>query len=251
MRQLSRLTWVGRESTMLLEVKDIHVAYGDIEAVCGVSFSMEKGELVSVIGANGAGKTTILNSVMGILPPQKGLISFKGRDVTAMAAHQRARLGIRIVPERSRLFPRLTVYENLLVGVYGMRKKVPLDKRISWLYEIFPILKERKSQLANTLSGGEQQQLSIARALISDPELLLVDEVSMGLMPKLVDQVFAILEQLNKEHGLTILLVEQNAFASLNISTRGYVLETGTCALTGNASDLLNNPKVKEVYLGN
>jgi branched-chain amino acid transport system ATP-binding protein len=235
---------------MLLEVSNLHVAYGDIEAVCGVSFSMEKGELVSVIGANGAGKTTILNSVMGILPLQKGLISFKGQDVTAMAAHQRARLGIRIVPERSRLFPRLTVYENLLIGVYGMRKKVVLDQRIAWLYEIFPILKERQSQLANTLSGGEQQQLSIARALISDPELLLVDEVSMGLMPKLVDQVFAILEQLNREHGLTILLVEQNAFASLSISTRGYVLETGTCALTGNASDLLNNPRVKEVYLG-
>jgi branched-chain amino acid transport system ATP-binding protein len=235
---------------MLLEVRDIHVAYGDIEAVCGVSFSVEKGELVSVIGANGAGKTTILNSVMGIFPPQKGVISFKGKDLTSVASHQRARLGIRIVPERSRLFPRLTVYENLLTGVYGMRKKIAVDERIEWLHELFPILKERRGQLANTLSGGEQQQLSIARALISDPELLLVDEVSMGLMPKLVDQVFAILEQLNKEHGLTILLVEQNAIASLAISTRGYVLETGTCALEGSAAELMTDPRVKEVYLG-
>ena len=235
---------------MLLEVRDIYVAYGDIEAVCGVSFSLEKGELVSVIGANGAGKTTILNSIMGIFPPQKGLIAFKGRDITDMAAHERARSGIRIVPERSRLFPRLTVYENLLTGVYGLRGKIPLKERVSWLYDVFPVLKERHDQLASTLSGGEQQQLSIARALISDPELLLVDEVSMGLMPKLVDQVFGILEKLNKEQGLTILLVEQNAIASLAISTRGYVLETGACVLSGSAGELLDNPKVKEVYLG-
>jgi len=235
---------------MLLEVKNIHVAYGDIEAVCGVSFYLEKGELVSIIGANGAGKTTILNGIMGIFPPQKGSISFKDQDITAMPAHLRARFGIRIVPERSRLFPRLTVYENLLTGVYGLRKKIAVDDRISWLYEIFPILRERRNQLANTLSGGEQQQVSIARALISDPELLLVDEISMGLMPKLVEQVFGILEQLNKGHGLSILLVEQNAFASLNISTRGYVLETGTCALDGSAAELMNNPRVKEVYLG-
>ncbi len=235
---------------MLLDVQDIHVAYGDIEAVSGVNFHLEKGELVSVIGANGAGKTTILNSIMGISPPRKGGIFFKDRNVTTLPAHQRARIGIRIVPERSRLFPRLTVYENLLTGVYGMRKKMPLDARISWLYEVFPIIRERRDQRANTLSGGEQQQLSIARALISDPELLLVDEVSMGLMPKLVEQVFGVLEQLNKEHGLTILLVEQNAFASLSISTRGYVLETGVCVLSGSAKELIDNPRVKEVYLG-
>jgi branched-chain amino acid transport system ATP-binding protein len=235
---------------MLLDVKEIHVAYGDIEAVSGVNFHLEEGELVSIIGANGAGKTTILNSIMGIYPPQKGSIVFKGQDITRMPAHMRARAGIRIVPERARLFPRLTVYENLLTGMYGLRKKISVDNRTSWLYEIFPILKERHNQLARTLSGGEQQQLSIARALISGPELLLVDEVSMGLMPKLVEQVFAILEQLNKEQGLTTLLVEQNAFASLSISTRGYVLETGACALSGSALELMNNSRVKEVYLG-
>ncbi len=236
---------------MLLDVQDIHIAYGDIEAVSGVSFHLEKGELISVIGANGAGKTSILGSVMGILPVRKGSVFFKGRDITGLPSHERARLGIRMVPERSRVFPRLTVYENLLTGVYGLRKKMPVAGRIQWLYGIFPILEERRDQLARTLSGGEQQQLSIARALISDPELLLVDEVSMGLSPMLVEQVFGVLEQLNREHGLTILLVEQNAFASLSISGRGYVLETGTCALSGSAAELLDNPQVKEVYLGN
>jgi branched-chain amino acid transport system ATP-binding protein len=236
---------------MLLEVKEVHVSYGDIEAVSGVSFHLGEGELVSVIGANGAGKTTILSAVMGMLPLRRGSILFKGRDITAMASHERARIGIRMVPERSRLFPRLTVYENLLTGVYGLRKKVSVDTRIGWLYEIFPILKERRDQLARTLSGGEQQQLSIARALISGPELLLVDEVSMGLSPKLVEQVFGVLEQLNSEKGLAILLVEQNAFASLSISKRGYVLETGACVLEGQARDLLDDPRVKEVYLGN
>ncbi len=235
---------------MLLEVKDIYVSYGDIQAICGVSFCLERGELVSIIGANGAGKTSILNSVMGIFPPQKGAIYFKGQDITTMPVHQRARIGIRIVPERSRVFPRLTVYENLMTGVYGLKNKLPIDERVSWLYEVFPILKERHNQIGSTLSGGEQQQLSIARALISDPELLLVDEVSMGLMPKLVEQVFGVLEQLNRGHGLTILLVEQNAFASLNISARGYVLETGTCVLHGDAKELMDNPRVKEVYLG-
>jgi branched-chain amino acid transport system ATP-binding protein len=187
---------------------------------------------------------------MGIFPPQKGAVYFKGQDITAMPVHQRARIGIRIVPERSRVFPRLTVYENLMTGVYGLRNKLPIDERVSWLYEVFPILKERHNQLGSTLSGGEQQQLSIARALISDPELLLVDEVSMGLMPKLVEQVFGVLEQLNRGHGLTILLVEQNAFASLNISTRGYVLETGACVLHGDAKELMDNQMVKGVYLG-
>lgn len=235
---------------MLLDVDAIHISYGDIQAVCGVSFSLDQGELVSIIGANGAGKSSIMNAVMGIFPPQKGRIIFKGQDITIMPSHERARIGIRMVPERARVFPRLTVYENLLAGLYGLRKKISVEKRSAELYKIFPILEERKNQLANTLSGGEQQQLSIARALISNPKLLLVDEVSMGLMPKLVEQVFGVLEQLNKEHGLTILLVEQNAVASLAISSRGYVLETGTCALQGSARELMDNPRVKEVYLG-
>ena len=231
-------------------MQDLHVAYGDIQAVRGVSFSLDEGELVSIIGVNGAGKSSILDALMGIILPATGSIIFKGADVTALPSHERARMGIRMVPERARVFPRLSVYDNLLTGVYGLRKKRPLGERIAWLYEIFPVLAERREQLAQTLSGGEQQQLSIARALISDPRLLLVDEVSMGLMPKLVDEVFTLLATLNREHGLTILLVEQNAVASLAISTRGYVLETGTCVLAGSAADLAENPRVKEVYLG-
>jgi branched-chain amino acid transport system ATP-binding protein len=235
---------------MLLEGHDLHISYGDIIAVSGVSFHLEKKELVSIIGANGAGKTSILSSLMGLIPLQKGRILFKGQEITHLPAHERARIGIRLVPERARVFPRLTVYENLLTGVYGLRQVIPVNERIEWLYTIFPILKERSDQPAGTLSGGEQQQLSIARALISDPELLLVDEVSMGLMPILVEQVFGVLEQLNREHGLTILLVEQNAVASLEISHRGYVLETGTCVLKGSAEELGRDSKVKEVYLG-
>jgi branched-chain amino acid transport system ATP-binding protein len=235
---------------MLLEVKDLHVAYGDIRAVNGIDFGLAAGELVSIIGANGAGKTSILNSLMGLAPLRQGRIRFKGQDITPLPAFRRARAGIRMVPERARVFPRLSVYENLLTGLYGIRRKVDLAERMEWLYGLFPILKERRRQPAATLSGGEQQQLAIARALVSDPQLLLVDEVSMGLMPKLVDQVFELLARLNREQGLTILLVEQNAMASLAISRRAYVLETGVCVHAGPAAELAADPQVKAVYLG-
>ncbi len=235
---------------MLLEVRDLYISYGDIRAVTGVGFALEKGELVSIIGANGAGKTSILGGIMGMVPMERGSIRFKGADMHRMASFERARTGMRLVPERARVFPRLSVHENLMTGVYGLRRKIDVGNRMAWLHDLFPILKERGSQPASTLSGGEQQQLAIARALISNPDLLLVDEVSMGLMPKLVDQVFAVLAQLNREHGLTILLVEQNAMASLEISHRAYVLETGTCVFQGRAADLLNDPKLKAAYLG-
>ena len=235
---------------MLLEATDRQVAYGDVRAVNGVDFHLEEGELVSIIGANGAGKTSILNGVMGLVPLRRGSLRFRGRDLTALPAYRRARAGLRMVPERARVFPRLTVYENLLTGVYGLRRKLPLKNRLEWLYGLFPILMERRRQPAATLSGGERQQLAIGRARVSDPKLLIVDEVSMGLMPKLVDQVFDLLARLNREQGLTILLVEQNAMASLAISKRAYVLETGTCAYSGNAADLMEAPRVKAVYLG-
>jgi branched-chain amino acid transport system ATP-binding protein len=235
---------------MLLEVLDLCISYGDIRAVAGVSFALEKGELVSIIGANGAGKTSILGGIMGMVPIDRGRIRFKGEDIHRLPSFERARAGIRLVPERARVFPRLSVHENLLTGVYGMRRKINVGGRIAWLHELFPILKERGGQPASTLSGGEQQQLAIARALISKPDLLLVDEVSMGLMPKLVDKVFEMIAQLNREHGLTILLVEQNAMASLEISHRAYVLETGSCVYEGRAAGLLKDPKLKAAYLG-
>jgi branched-chain amino acid transport system ATP-binding protein len=235
---------------MLLEVSDLRISYGDIRAVSGVSFALEKGELVSIIGANGAGKTSILCGIMGMVPVRQGRIRFKGREINRLASFERAREGMRLVPERARVFPRLSVQENLMTGVYGLRRKIDVGRRIDWLHDLFPILKERRGQPASTLSGGEQQQLAIARALVSDPDLLLVDEVSMGLMPKLVDQVFEVLAQLNRTHGLTILLVEQNAMASLEISHRAYVLETGACVFAGLAENLLRDPKLKAAYLG-
>ncbi|NLD04863.1 MAG: ABC transporter ATP-binding protein [Synergistaceae bacterium] len=235
-------------SAMLLEVKDLCVSYGDIEAVHGISFKIDRGELVSIIGANGAGKTTTLRALMGLQPVKSGSVFFEDTDITHFPAHKRANMGIRTVPERARCFPQLTVYENLQMGVYGISSK--LKKELDSIYGLFPILQERSRQSASTLSGGEQQQLAIARALVSSPRLLLVDEVSMGLMPKLATQVFEVLRTLNKDKGLTILLVEQNALSSLNVSDRGYVLETGNIVIEGTASELINDERVIESYLG-
>ncbi|GAB6280182.1 MAG: ABC transporter ATP-binding protein [Thermovirga sp.] len=235
---------------MLLEAEGLRIAYRDVEAVHGVSFHVEEGELVSIIGANGAGKTSILNAVMGTIPAKEGSLRYQDLDVTGLPAHRRARMGIRIVPERARVFPLLTVLENIMTGLYGLKDKVDVPSRLSWIYELFPVLSERSGQLAQTLSGGEQQQLAIARALVSKPRLLLVDEVSMGLMPILVDRVFDVLRYLNEEENLTILLVEQNALASLSISHRAYVLETGMISLHGDAQTLKQDPAVRKAYLG-
>jgi branched-chain amino acid transport system ATP-binding protein len=235
---------------MLLEVRDLVVSYGDIRAVSGVSLGLAQGELVSVIGANGAGKTSILSAVIGMVPARSGIIRFKGEDITTRPSFRRARSGIRLVPERARLFPRLTVRENLMTGAYRRPRTAELDRRMRWLHELFPILGEKRDQPAATLSGGQQQQLAIARALVSEPELLLVDEISMGLMPKLVDQVFELLADLNRQHGLSILLVEQNATAALAISHRAYVLETGRCVFEGKANELAMDGKLKAAYLG-
>lgn len=235
---------------MLLEVRDLRISYGNLEAVHGVSFHLDAGELVSIIGANGAGKSSILNGIMGLVRPRGGRILLEGRDITFLPAFRKARLGMRLVPERGVVFPLLSVYENLMAGLYGRRKQVELREKLDWIYGLFPVLKERSSQRAKTLSGGEQQQLAIARALISSPRLLLVDEVSMGLMPKLVSRVFGVLRRLNQEHGLSILLVEQNALASLGISHRAYVLETGELVLQGSARELMEQEEVKRAYLG-
>jgi len=236
---------------MLLDVKDLHISYGDVEAVHGVSFSIEEGELVSIIGANGAGKTSILNSVMGLVESRPGSrITFSGNDITNTPSHARAKNGIRIVPERARIFPSLTVYENILTGIYGLRKKIDIKDQLEWIYSFFPVLSDRSEQLALTLSGGEQQQLAISRALVSNPKVLLVDEISMGLMPILVEKVFEILKQLNRDYNLTILVVEQNALASLEISDRGYVLEAGRIVMEGPADNLVKDDGIREAYLG-
>jgi branched-chain amino acid transport system ATP-binding protein len=234
----------------LLEAEALGVRYGDIRALSGVSLHLERGELVSVIGANGAGKSSLLGAIMGLVPLAEGCLRFNGQDVTRWPAFRRARAGMRLVPERARVFPRLSVRENLLAGVVGLRHRLPLRQRLQWLHQLFPILEQRAHQLANTLSGGEQQQLAIARALISSPQLLLVDEVSMGLMPKLAEEVFSLLQRLNREEGLTILLVEQNAVASLAISQRAYVLETGHLTHQGTAAELACDPGVQAAYLG-
>jgi len=234
----------------MLEVKDLRVSYGDIEAVHGVSLEVGPGELVSVIGANGAGKTSLLGALMGLVP-SSGSVVFGGEDISSLEAHRRAVRGIRIVPERARVFPQLSVWENLRAGVYGLRvEEGNFRRRLENLYALFPVLQERGGQLASTLSGGEQQQLAIARALVAEPRLLLVDEVSMGLMPKLVDEVFAVLRRLNREKGIPVLLVEQNARASLAISDRAYVLETGNLVLSGTAEELEHDARVREAYLG-
>ncbi|MEJ5377033.1 MAG: ABC transporter ATP-binding protein [bacterium] len=235
---------------MLLEVQDLRISYGNLEAVHGVSFHLEERELVSIIGANGAGKSSIMNGIMGLVRPRGGRILLEGRDITFLPAYQRARLGMKMVPERGVVFPLLTVYENLMTGLYRQGHKVDLQERLAWIYGLFPVLEERRAQRAKTLSGGEQQQLAIARALISSPRLLLVDEVSMGLMPKLVSRVFDVLRRLNQEHGLSILLVEQNALASLRVSHRAYVLETGEVVLEGKAQELMDQEQVKKAYLG-
>lgn len=235
---------------MLLEVRDLHVYYGDIHALDGVSLTVDEGELVSVIGANGAGKSSLLNCIMGIVPARRGKIVFDGREINSVKVHERAGRGIRIVPERARVFPRLTVYENLLTGRFRAEKAGSLEEKLEWIYSLFPVLNERSAQPASTLSGGEQQMLAISRALLGEPRLLLVDEVSMGLMPLLVDRVFDVLSMLNRERGLSILLVEQNALASLGISARSYVLETGAMVLEGPSERLLEDERVREAYLG-
>ena len=232
----------------MLKVNDINVYYGSIHARKGVSFEVEKGEIVTLIGANGAGKSTILNTVSGLLPAKSGTVSFMGKTINGIAAHKVVGMGLAQVPEGRRVFLNMTVQENLEMGAYT-RKSAEIDDSIADVYERFPRLKERRKQVAGTLSGGEQQMLAMGRALMSKPELLMLDEPSMGLAPILVEQIFDIIKELNKA-GTTILLVEQNAQMALSIADRGYVLETGKIVTSAKASDLLNDDSVKKAYLG-
>ena len=233
----------------MLEVRDIEVAYGEILALKGISFTVQEGELVTIIGANGAGKTTILRAVMGLARCRKGAILFQGKDITQSPPHFRARLGISPVPEGRKIFPDLSVGENLLMGGYTLEDRKTMADRMEQAFSLFPILRERQTQVGKTLSGGEQQMLAIARALMAQPRVILMDEVSLGLMPIYVEETFRVIRDLHQE-GVTILLVEQNARKALAAADRGYVLEIGEIVLSGQSRDLADNPQVKKAYLG-
>lgn len=233
----------------MLEVNDIQVYYGLIQAIKGISFQVDAGEVISLIGANGAGKTTILHTVTGLLNPKQGSINFEGQDITKVPAHKIVSLGMSHVPEGRRVFAQLSVYENLKLGSYTRSDKDEIEETLAKVYKRFPRLEERKRQLAGTLSGGEQQMLAMGRALMSKPRIILMDEPSMGLSPILVSEIFDIIREIS-ESGTTVLLVEQNAKKALSISDRAYVLETGKIVLEGKASVLINDESVKKAYLG-
>lgn len=239
---------MGR-NTKMLELNDIRTFYGPIEALKGITLKINQGEIVCLIGNNGAGKSTTLMAISGILKPKAGTISFIGSDISDMPPHSIVEMGISHVPEGRRIFPKLTVKENLEIGAYSRHRDHRLKARMIKAYDLFPVLKEREKQLGGTLSGGEQQMLAISRALMSDPKLLLLDEPSLGLAPIIVSRIFKAIQEINKE-GVTILLVEQNAHAALNLSSRGYVLENGRIRMHGQGKDLLNSEEVKKAYLG-
>ncbi|MCC8015476.1 MAG: ABC transporter ATP-binding protein [Eubacterium sp.] len=233
----------------MLEVKDIKVYYGMIQAIKGVSFEVNQGEIIALIGANGAGKTTILQAVTGLLKPKSGKIVFEGKDITKTPGYKIVSMGMAHVPEGRRVFANLSVLDNLKMGAYTRKDKNEIKESLEMVYKHFPRLKERSVQSAGTLSGGEQQMLAMGRALMSRPRIILMDEPSMGLSPILVNEIFEIIKDVSKE-GTTVLLVEQNAKKALEIADRAYVLETGNISLFGNAKDLINDDKVKKAYLG-
>ncbi|MGN0251126.1 MAG: ABC transporter ATP-binding protein [Oliverpabstia sp.] len=233
----------------MLEIRDLEVYYGMIQAIKGVSFEVNQGEVIALIGANGAGKTTILHTITGLLSPKNGSVIFEGKDITKIPAHKIVSLGMAHVPEGRRVFSDLSVYENLKMGAFTRKNKGEFEEILRKVYDRFPRLEERKNQMAGTLSGGEQQMLAMGRALMSKPSIILMDEPSMGLSPILVNEIFNIIQEVSKS-GTTVLLVEQNAKKALSIADRAYVLETGKIVLDGKAEDLLNDDSIKKAYLG-
>jgi branched-chain amino acid transport system ATP-binding protein len=233
----------------VFEVKEIDVFYGDAQALYGLSLQVREGEVVTLVGANGAGKTTTLRAISGLLPVARGEIAFEGRSLLGVPAHRRAELGIALVPEGRELWPQLTVRENLELGAYGKAARRHLSGSLERVYELFPVVKERSRQVAGSMSGGEQQMVAIARALMTRPRLLMLDEPSLGLAPVVVSQVFDTIRRLHAE-GLTILLVEQNLKKALETADRGYVVETGSISIEGAAADLLADPTIRSAYLG-
>ncbi|RKX42472.1 MAG: ABC transporter ATP-binding protein [Thermotogae bacterium] len=233
----------------MLEVRDLQVNYGAIKALKGISFSVEEGKIVTLIGSNGAGKTTTLRAICGLVKVKDGKVVFKNNDLTNRPTNQIVAQGINMVPEGRRIFPNLTVYENLMLGAFQRDDKKEIEEDLKWIFSLFPRLEERLSQKGGTLSGGEQQMLAIGRALMSRPDLLMLDEPSLGLAPLLVEEVFDVIQKIH-EQGKTVLLIEQNAYAALNIADYGYVIETGRIVLEGTGKDLLKDEKVKKAYLG-
>jgi branched-chain amino acid transport system ATP-binding protein len=243
------VTATASENGALLRVEDVHTYYGSIEALKGISIEVYEGEIVTLIGANGAGKSTTLRSINGLNHPRRGSIHFRGKDITREPPHDVVRLGISQSPEGRKLFPRMSVLENLEMGAFQRRDRAELRSDLDRVYSLFPRLAERKQQRAGTLSGGEQQMVAIGRALMAHPTLLLLDEPSMGLAPIFVERVFETIVEINQQ-GTTILLVEQNAMMALDVASRGYVLEVGTVALADDAKALLRNEQVRKTYLG-
>lgn len=233
----------------MLEIKDLYVSYGMMEVLHGVSVTVQDKELVSIIGPNGAGKTTLIKTCMGLVKPTSGSILYNGEDITKVPAHKRAAMGIGYVPEGRRVFGKLTVEENLQMGAYELKDRTQIKNNIDMVYDIFPRLGERSKQLASTMSGGEQQMLAIGRALMLNPKMLFIDEVSMGLMPIMVNTCFDVIKKLNDD-GITVLVVEQNANKALKIADRGYVLETGNIVISDTAENMRNNDTVQKAYLG-
>ena len=232
-----------------LKVEDLQVYYGAINAIKGISFEVEKGEIIALIGANGAGKTTILHTITGLVPAKTGSIQFGGKDLTKTPAHKIVSMGMAHVPEGRRIFQNLTVFDNLMMGAFTRKDKNEIAESLTHVFKRFPRLDERRTQIAGTLSGGEQQMLAMGRALMSKPEIVLMDEPSMGLSPLYVNEIFDIIKEINAG-GTTVLLVEQNAKKALAIANRAYVLETGKIVLSGDAKELMNNDRVKKAYLG-
>lgn len=233
----------------MLEIKDLEVYYGMIQAIKGVSFEVNEGEVIALIGANGAGKTTILHTVTGLLEAKSGSVTFDGKNITKVPAHKIVSMGMAHVPEGRRVFANLTVLQNLRMGAYTRKDKDEIEETLKTVYQRFPRLEERQNLLAGTLSGGEQQMLAMGRALMSHPRIILMDEPSMGLSPIFVNEIFNIIQEV-RASGTTVLLVEQNAKKALSISDRAYVLETGKIVLEGDAEELLNNDSIKKAYLG-
>ncbi|OAT81384.1 ABC transporter ATP-binding protein [Desulfotomaculum copahuensis] len=233
----------------MLRVNHVHVAYGDVHILWDVSFSVGEGELVALLGANGAGKTTMLNSISGLLHPQEGEIEFSGRNITRVPGHKIPALGIAHVPEGRRLFPEMTVKENLEIGSLSPPARQKRKETLEWVFTLFPVLKEKQNQMAGTLSGGQQQMLAIGRGLMALPRLIMFDEPSLGLAPVLVKHMFQLIKDINQQ-GITVLLVEQNVMQVLEVCHRAYVIENGRIVLSGASAELLNNKYIKDVYLG-